>query len=97
MTNLEIWFRVGGGIISVLGLSICGEYLLKFRPGLSEKYRMKSDCETILRDLKADSEQLRKDNREDHKGIYSQLEQVNKKLFKVILGIQKLNGGNLDN
>lgn len=45
------------------------EYLLKFRPGLPEKYVLKRDCQD-------DSEKLHKENREDHQLIFQRLDKI---------------------
>lgn len=66
---LSVWLSLISAIIL--------EYILKFRPGLSEKFVLKSDC---LRS----QEQLHNENRQDHKEIFGKLDDLRNIIIDVL-------------
>lgn len=82
MHDMELWiFRIFGGIV----VAVLIDYLLNFRTGLSEKYRLKSDCERI-------SAKCHDENRQDHLGIFKKLDSINDQIVEIYKGIKRLNG-----
>lgn len=61
-----------------LGLitAVLSEYLIKFRPGLSERFVLRADCQRI-------SDQLYRENREDHKEIFKKLDKLCQKISEI--------------
>ncbi len=64
-------------VSALLGLfsAIFLEYFLKFRPGLSEKYVLKADCQGA-------SGKLHDENREDHQLIFNELKEIRSEMMK---------------
>lgn len=60
------------GIISAVIL----DYLLKFRPGLSEKFVLKLDCQR-------DSDQLHNENRQDHQLMFEEIKGLRTEIVKI--------------
>lgn len=63
------------------------EYFLKFRPGLAEKFILKSDCQrtsgqldkfVLKTDCQRTSDQLHTENRQDHQEIFRKLDAITK-------------------
>ena len=65
MNVFQMVIGIWGSLISAIIL----EYILKFRPGLSEKFVLKSDCQRS-------QEQLHNENRQDHKEIFGKLDDL---------------------
>lgn len=68
-------FKAVTGAFMSLFTAIFLEYFLKFRPGLSEKYVLKSDCQR-------NSDQLHRENREDHQEIFRKLDELQQSVSK---------------
>lgn len=58
------------------------EYLLKFRPGLAEKFVLKIDCQKA-------SDKLYSENREAHKEIFRKLDEINEKQGLILMELGK--------
>lgn len=77
MQGVDTWKAIIAAWLSALSVILL-EYLLKFRPGLAREYMAKTDCQRI-------SDQLHRENREDHLEIFKRLDE----LRGLILGSKK--------
>lgn len=62
-------FKIIIGILCSLHTAVLIDYLIRFRPGLPEKYVLKKDYERAL-------DQLNTENREAHKLIFQKLDEI---------------------
>lgn len=89
MDAYELWVFRGVGIIIVFFLQ---DYL-RMRLGMSEKFVLKEDCKENQVRHKEDLTSAMLINKEAHQTINEKLDRIQKEIFEIIKGIDKINGG----
>jgi len=75
-------FKIVMGILCSFHTGIIVDYLIRFRPGLPEKYVLKKDYERRL-------DQLNAENKEGHKLIFQKLDEITKSQNLILIELAK--------
>ena len=100
MSSAELW--LGKIIIFVMGFlqiivtGIMLDYLLKFRPGLSDKFVRREEFNSQMelrkveiKRIETSVSQVHNENREDHKMIFDEIKDMKKDMGKQFMDIMK--------
>lgn len=75
-------FKIIIGILCGLHTAILIDYLIRFRPGLPEKYVLKDDSQRT-------TDQINTENREAHKLIFQKLDEITKSQNLILIELGK--------